>query len=377
MAKLWQPQESKAMDKLAESCIILSITPYFGNKTFEQAIINKIDLTEIISKPNQFTSTLKLRKETIDFLENKTYLNYLVKVEKWLTNPINKIIHFFDDDYYPDNLKEIHTSPIVLYCSGDISLLKEAQISIVGSRDNTMYGDNCTKKLVSELVSNGFTITSGLAYGIDTLAHKYTLENNGKTIAVLGTGIDVIYPATNKKLANQIVASGLIISEFAFGTTPQRYNFPQRNRIISGLSSGVLIIEATEKSGSLITAKYALEQNKEVFAVPGSIFSKASIGCNNLIKQGAKAVTSIEDILNELNINPQKSKETIKSNNITNLSKNEIIILNSISMELTTIDQIINSTSFEFQQVNEILFDLEMESLIKSVPGGYVRVSAL
>ncbi|MFC4892458.1 DNA-processing protein DprA [Pseudofrancisella aestuarii] len=364
------------MEKLTQSCIILSITPYFGNKIFKQAIVDKIDLEKLITTPNEFTSTLKLRKETIDFLEKKTYLNYLVKVEKWLTNPINKIIHFFDDDY-PENLKETHSPPIILYCIGDTYLLKKTQISIVGSRNNTIYGDNCTKKLVSELVNHGFTITSGLAYGIDTLAHKYTLKNNGKTIAVLGTGIDIIYPAINENLANQIIASGLIVSEFAFGTTPQRYNFPQRNRIISGLSTGVLIIEATEKSGSLITAKYALEQNKEVFAVPGSIFSKASTGCNNLIKQGAKSVTSIEDILNELNIDSQNIENTNKSDNITNLSKSETIILNSISMELTTIDQIINSTSFEFQQVNEILFDLEMESLIKSVPGGYVRVSAL
>jgi DNA processing protein len=321
--------------------------------------------------PIFFKDTLKLKDQTIEFLQSKVYLSYLQKVDIWINKNKNNCIVSFFDDKYPESLKHIPTPPLALYCIGDISLLQSTQISIVGSRKNTAYGKNATSNIVAELVANNITITSGLAYGIDTLAHKYTLDNNGKTIAVIGTGIDIIYPATNKALAQNIAINGLIISEFPFGTGPQRHNFPQRNRVISALAKGVLVIEATQKSGSLITAKYALEQNKEVFAIPGSIFSEASLGCNELIKQGAKLVSNIDDILSELNIEKQIKQNTSEEQDLLEL---EQIIYNLLDYQsIKTIDSIINHTKLSYTETNEILFELEMKGIAESVVGGYIK----
>lgn len=204
---------------------------------------------------------------------------------------------------YPEQLREIYDAPLKLYVLGNKEILKQSSIAIVGARKATEYGKKIAIQFSKDLSKNGINIISGLALGIDTCAHLGALQatSKGKTIAVLGSGLDAIYPKQNVELAKQIIKNGgCIISEYPLGAKPEKQHFPQRNRIISGLSKGVLIVEASEKSGSLITADFALEQGREVFAVPGNISSSTSVGTNNLIKQGAKLVTNYEDILVEI-----------------------------------------------------------------------------
>ncbi len=207
------------------------------------------------------------------------------------------------DKNYPKLLKEIYSPPALLYIRGKLELNDEFSLAIVGTRKLSSYGQQITPLITSDLAGAGLTIISGLAKGIDTLAHQAALKANGRTIAVLGSGLDKksIYPSINRHLAEEISQKGAVISEFPIGAEPLAQHFPQRNRIISGLSLGILVIEAPEKSGALITAKDALEQNRDVFAIPGPILAKNSLGPNNLIKMGAKLVSQANDILYELN----------------------------------------------------------------------------
>lgn len=208
-----------------------------------------------------------------------------------------------ESKYYPEQLKEIYDAPLKLFVLGNKNLLKQTSIAIVGTRNASEYGKTVALQFSKKLSESAINIISGLALGIDTYAHLGTLQSNstGKTIAVLGSGLDQIYPKQNIELAKQIVKSGgCIVTEYQHGTKPEKLNFPQRNRIISGLSKGVIVIEAGKKSGALITADFALEQGREVFAVPGNILSNTSVGTNNLIKEGAKVITNYEDILEEI-----------------------------------------------------------------------------
>ncbi len=209
-----------------------------------------------------------------------------------------RAVSIFDDDY-PENLKNIYSPPIVIYVKGKIRPEDADAVAIVGSRRPSYYGISACEKLADQLVSRGITVISGLARGIDTMAHKGALKS-GRTIAVLGSGLNYIYPPENRKLAEEICEKGAVISEFPMNTPPNRRNFPKRNRVISGLSLGVLVVEASEKSGSLITANFALEENRELFAVPGEVSSRTSTGSNNLIKQGAKLAENADDIIAEI-----------------------------------------------------------------------------
>ena len=209
----------------------------------------------------------------------------------------------FHDKKYPYRLKEIYDYPPVLYVKGTFQPSDTMSLAVVGTRKPTIYGQQVTEELVSELVNNQITIFSGLARGIDTVSHSTSLKNNGRTFAVLGSGINVIYPAENAKLAAKITDNGALISEYPVDARPRAENFPRRNRILSGITLGTLVTEAGRGSGALITANYALEQNREVFAVPGNIFSSQSMGTNLLIKQGAKLVQQADDVLEELNVN--------------------------------------------------------------------------
>ncbi len=206
------------------------------------------------------------------------------------------------DDEYPQNLREIYDSPRSIYVLGNKEILNQTGIAIVGSRDATQYGKKISSQIAKELAEKGINIISGLAIGIDEYAHIGTLQQNkGKTIAVLGSGLDQLYPKENIELARRIIKSGgCIISEYPIGTKPDKKNFPQRNRIISAISQGILIVESAEKSGALITAEFGLEHGKEIFAVPGDITKKQSKGCNLLIRDGAKVVLSSQDILDEI-----------------------------------------------------------------------------
>lgn len=224
----------------------------------------------------------------------------LEKYEKYILKNDIKIINISDDNY-PVKLKNIYAPPITIFAKGDISLLNSKSIAIVGSREPSKYGIYVAEKFSKELSKEGITIVSGLARGIDTFAHVGALSSFGKTIAVLGSGIDVVYPKENAKYYREISEKDLIISEYIVGTAPESKNFPQRNRIISGLSDGVLVVEARKNSGTMITTDFALEQGKELYVIPGNITSNLSAGTNNLIKEGAKLVTDVYEILEDLN----------------------------------------------------------------------------
>lgn len=229
-------------------------------------------------------------------MENKKNLDkYLSFMQK---NNIEIIT--CNDSKYPHKLKELNDTPILIYAKGNTNLLHTTSVAIIGCRNGSEYGKTVAKKMSYELAKKNITIVSGLAKGIDAYSHTGTLLANGKTVAVLGNGLDTIYPNENVELANNILKNnGLIISEYIIGTKPVKNNFPERNRIISGLSDGVLVVEAKEKSGTFITVDYALEQGKEVYAIPGNILSPYSFGTNTLIKNGAKPVTKIDDIIED------------------------------------------------------------------------------
>lgn len=251
---------------------------------------------------NEFTS-LGLNRPTLEQIRTQRLkINPDWQMERLAKEKIDLIT--IEDKNYPKLLKEIYAPPALLYVKGKFEPNDESSLAIVGTRKLTDYGRQITSLITTDLVKAGLTIISGLAKGIDTIAHQTALKAKGRTIAVLGTGIDKqsIYPTVNRYLAEEITRSGALISEFPIGTQPLAQNFPQRNRIVSGLSLGVLIIEAPMKSGALITTRNALEQNRDVFAIPGHILSPNSLGPNSLIKMGAKLVSQADDILKELNL---------------------------------------------------------------------------
>jgi DNA processing protein len=282
------------------------------------------------------------------------------------------------DEQYPKLLREIFNPPALLYVKGNLdNLNSKFNLAVVGTRKISNYGKQITPELVKPLAQNGFTITSGLALGVDALAHQSAVESQGKTIAVLGSGLDnqSIYPSSNRYLAQNIIEhNGTIISEFPIGTMPLKHNFPTRNRIIAGLSLGTLVIEAAESSGALITAYIALEQNREVFAVPGSLFNRNSIGTHKLIQKGAKLVTGFQDILDELNLNDVKSY--VSNQQVLPATSEEKLILGHISHDPTHVDQIIKNTQLPASLVSGCLSLMEMKGMIKNLGGqNYILLS--
>jgi len=277
---------------------------------------------------------------------------------------------------YPEILKEISDAPKQLYVRGNLPKDHNLNFAIVGTRAASDYGRTLTFKIAKELAELGFNIVSGLALGIDTQAHLGALEGKGRTTAVMGSAIDdnSIYPSENLNLVKKIISSGgAIISEYEPGTKSEIWFFPERNRIISGLSRGVLVVEAPEKSGALITARVALEQNREVFAIPGSIFSKNSIGTNNLIKSGAKMVTTVDDILEELNLTELKTEKGIEKEE--NLTKEEKIILKIIEKEPIHTDKICKISKMAAGQVLSIVSVLEIKGIIKNIGGKFTQIN--
>ena len=277
-----------------------------------------------------------------------------------------------NDVSYPPSLKAIYDPPPLLYAKGKIKREDKNAIAIVGSRRATTYGRLTAQRLSAQLAAQGITIISGMARGIDSEAHKGALAVGGRTTAVLGCGIDVVYPPENSALEERIALSGAVITEFPFGTRPFAGNFPKRNRIISGLSIGVIIVEAAQRSGALITARLALEQGREVFAVPGSTTSPYSKGTHNLIKEGAKLVEDIDDILEELRplieIAKEKGKESQDSLRPL-LSKEEEIIYDLITQEPKHIDLLIQESKLSAQKVTGILMNLQLKRLVKELSG--------
>ena len=283
----------------------------------------------------------------------------------------------FNDSRYPVLLKQIAAPPLLLFIKGNPELLVSPQIAVVGSRHTSAVGADTAKLLARGLARQGLTVTSGLALGIDGAAHLGALSVQGKTIAVMATGADRLYPRRHQALAQQIVEQGALVTEFPLGSAPKPSCFPQRNRIISGLSLGVLVVEAALPSGSLITARCALEQNREVFAVPGSIHSATSRGCHALLRQGAKLVESVDDILEELA--PQLPCCSGDAVPVPDSDRSRIMpeqarqILALIGYDPVPIEVITERTKLPVAETSQILMWLELDSHIKNVPGGFVR----
>lgn len=251
-------------------------------------------------KTNELKCIDYLSNEEINEILRNDYRCNLDKYHVYIVKNKIKIINFWSEEY-PKSLREIYDSPVVLYAKGDVKLLKAKSIAIIGSRKCTEYGRKVSNELGYNIANDGICVVSGMAKGIDSWAHIGALNGKGKTIAVVGNGLDIIYPKENERLFNMIIENGgLIISEFVIGTEPNRKNFPQRNRIISGLAECVIVVEATERSGSLITVDFAIEQGKDVFAVPGNITNSTSKGTNNLIAEGAKILTDFKNIFSNI-----------------------------------------------------------------------------
>ena len=269
------------------------------------------------------------------------------------------------DDVYPECLKEISNPPLKLYYKGNLDLLKEERlIAVVGTRNPSSYGKLCCEYMVKKMSRANITIVSGFAKGIDSIAHKTSLLTDGKTIAVIASGLDIVYPASNLSLYREIEEKGLILSEYEAGVKPFKSNFPQRNRIIAGLSRGTIVVESKDRGGSLITADLALEFNRDVYAVPGDVFSEYSKGCNNLIRDArAKSLSNINELLEDYSWNIEEKNENNK------YTKNQLLILNSLSSE-KNLDNILIETKIEQTEILAELMALEIMGVIKSITGG-------
>ena len=270
-----------------------------------------------------------------------------------------------EDDIYPQCLKEISNPPLKLYYKGNLDLLKDERlIAVVGTRNPSSYGKLCCEYMVKKMTSANITIVSGFAKGIDSIAHKTSLLAGGKTIAVIASGLDIVYPASNLSLYREIEEKGLILSEYEAGVKPFKFNFPQRNRIIAGLSKGIIVVESKDRGGSLITADLALEFNRDVYAVPGDVFSEYSKGCNNLIRDSkAKSLSNINELLDDYSWK-------IEEKNINNkYTQNQLLILNSLSSE-KNLDNILMETKIEQTEILAELMTLEIMGVIKSITGG-------
>ncbi len=278
------------------------------------------------------------------------------------------IVSFWDDDY-PILLKKIYDPPVLLYIKGK-PLEKEADcIGVVGTRNITAYGKKITNSIVSELVSSDLSIVSGLARGVDSLAHRKTINDGGKTLAVLGNGIDFIYPSENKKLADMICENGSVISEFPIGTNPDAGNFPQRNRIISGLSHGTIVVEAGNRSGAILTALNAIDQNREVFAVPGRLTDKMSVGCNRLIRNGAIPVESGAQILDHIKHQLFTPGDPVQQKLNLHLTKEEHALVDLLADDPKHIDDIVSSGDLEMTQALTMLLKLELKGAVVQLSG--------
>ncbi len=273
----------------------------------------------------------------------------------------------WDSPDYPELLKTIPDPPATLYIRGSLMPQDEWALAVVGTRRATTYGKECARMLVNGLVDNGITIVSGLAYGIDAEAHKTVVDARGRTIAVFGCGVDIIYPAENRKLGQAIMENGALVSEYPLGTNPESGNFPRRNRIISGLSLGVLFVEGGFQSGARITTDYALEQGREVFAVPGSILRKSGSGPNYLIQNGAKLVMGVNDILEELNLTmiaQHAEARTIIPDNDT-----EAVLLEQLSSEPVHVDELGQTTGLPASEIASTLTMMELKGMVRQVGG--------
>ena len=359
--------QNPLMNEQTKFWVAFSQFPKIGPKRFQE-LLNFFPNIETAwtGSGSEFIKAGWSEKMTEEFISKRKQIEPDEEWDKLRKYDIKVLIRH--SEQYPKLLAETYTPPFLLYYKGNLSAISETTLAVVGSRNITNYGKQITSQITQGLVQQGLTIVSGLALGVDALAHLTAVKHNKPTIAVLGSGIDEpsLYPAMNRTLARNIIEKGgIIFSEYPIGTMPLRHNFPARNRIISGLSLGTVIIEAGETSGALITAHYALEQNREVFAVPGPINSAYSIGTNNLIKRGAKPVTEVEDVLEELNIQAIKNFEANKE--IIPDSPEEATVLKHLSGQPIHINELTKLTDLTITEINATLMLLEMKGQIRNL----------
>ena len=374
--------------EVLESWVSLWRVSGVGSKTF-QKILDKFD-----SPSDAFiatTATLKkagLSEKVISNIQDSKSFDSAKPDIEWLASADNHHIITIQCAEYPALLKQISNPPPLLYIRGKVSILNDPQLAIVGSRSPTQSGLSSAYDFAKYLGNSGLCITSGLALGIDGVAHKGALDANAPTIAVIATGTDRVYPAKHRDLAHQIVESGAIISEFPVGTPAKSENFPRRNRIISGITHGTLVVEAAKRSGSLITARLAGEQNREVFAIPGSIHNPLARGCHQLIRQGAKLVETAQDILEEMaNVIDMTEINTDHNDSKVSLTEEETIqesseidnehndLLEKMGYDPVSIDELVVRTEQSPESIAAMLLMLELQNQVSSNGGGtYTRI---
>lgn len=351
-----------------------------GRQTFTSLMTKAGSAETLLALSGQEWRSWGLNAQVLNALQNPAWAVAETQLNWQAQHPDHHLI-FADDPRYPKQLTNIADAPPVLWVRGRCELLQEPQIAMVGSRNATRAGMTTAFDFAKDLARDGLTITSGLAGGIDTAAHEGALAHpTGTTVAVIGTGIDLMYPARNKALALNIVQNGAIVSEFPLGARAQAWHFPQRNRIISGLSLGVLVVEATESSGSLITARLALEQGREVFAIPGSIHNPLAKGCHALIKRGqAKLIETVGDILSELSGQLQRFLSTEHSTHKTDHFEEELLLsdqakqlLSHIGYDAILMDDLLTASGFLPAQASSLLLELEMSGSVNLYGGGKV-----
>jgi DNA processing protein len=378
-----KPARNAGHSSSLENWLTLLHTPGIGPSTFHTLLDHFGSADAVLNASNSELSGLSLNNDTISALNHQEKPDITADLD-WASEPGHHIITFADERY-PAQLKDLTDAPPVLYVRGDPDYLLQPQLAMVGSRNPTAAGRNTAREFASHLSGAGITITSGLATGIDGASHEGALQGLAGTLAVVAHGLDIVYPAQHQQLAQAISKNGAVVSEMPVGTKPQRGMFPRRNRLISALSLGTLVVEAAVKSGSLITARLAVELNREVFAIPGSIHNPMARGCHQLIRQGAKLVESVDDILEDLRfrapqITPYPIKthqdipEKLKDRHNT-LDPDHQKLLKCLAYEPASIDELVIRSKFSAAEVASMLLILELEGIIVCQDGRYTCVS--
>jgi DNA processing protein len=350
--------------------VALSLIPGVGGETFRRLLTTFGTPDRIFAAGTPALSTVVSHNIASAIAAGVNDLQ-LDPFAHWLEEPNNHVVTLADAEY-PKALLEIADPPPLLYVKGALGLLMKPSLAIVGSRNASTQGKKDAERFAQALSDAGLCVVSGLALGIDAAAHRGGLAGLGSSIAVVGTGLDIVYPAANRALAHQLAESGALVSEFPLGVPSKAHNFPRRNRIISGLAQGVLIVEAAIRSGSLITARLAGEQGREVFAIPGSIHSPLAKGCHQLIKQGAKLVESAEDVLEELG---WRSKPAVVADaSQASDERPHGVLLAQLGFEPCTVDTLVERTGLTAEKLSSILLELELAGLVASLPGGLYQV---
>jgi DNA processing protein len=369
------PLSNLATTNSLSDWLTLYHAPGVGAVTFHLLLRRYPHPHDLLQADTQQLLNLGLKQITIDALRHPDEEAIAHDLE-WREKPGNRIMCCTDLDY-PALLLQIPAPPPLLYIHGDSSILGEPQLAMVGSRNPSASGQQTATDFARHLSAAGLVITSGMALGIDAASHQGALDADSPTIAVMGTGLDRVYPARHRNLARQIAEQGALVSEFPIGTPPLAENFPRRNRIISGLSLGTLVVEAAIRSGSLISARYASEQGREVFAIPGSIHNPLARGCHHLIRQGAKLVETATDVIDELSTLAaackaihQADEAVAQTGHTRELAEEYTHLLDSIEFYNTSVDQLVTRSGLTPAEVSSMLLQLEMSGYIASSPGG-------